>query len=232
MSRGFDFTVAYTFSKQIDDSRALTSGVGQQNYYDRRAERSISVYDQPHILAISYVYELPFGSGRPYLAGLGGFGRRLVSGWNLSGIHRYTSGNALSLSVVNTLPIFNGTLRPNAVAGAAPRAPEGSGGFDPNRDRWINPAAFSVPAAFTFGNTSRYLGWLRGPASLAESFAILKDTEIHERINLQFRTEISNIFNRTIFSDPQTNLSNANFGQITAQSNTPRVIQFGLKLIW
>src|SRR5262249_31807693 len=49
MSKGFDFTLAYTFSKQIDDSRALTSGVGQQNYYDRRAERSISVYDQPHI---------------------------------------------------------------------------------------------------------------------------------------------------------------------------------------
>jgi len=232
MSRGFDFTASYTFSKMIDDTRQFSTGVGQQNFYDRRAERSISVYDQPHILAISYVYELPFGPGRPHLSGLGGVGSRLVGGWNLSGIHRYTSGLPQSLAVTNTLPIFNGTLRPNSVAGVAQRAPEGAGGFDPNRDRWINPAAFSLPASFTFGNTSRYIGTLRGPASLAESFALLKDTSIHERIHLQFRTEISNPFNRVVFSDPQTNFSNANFGQIVAQSNTPRVIQFGLKLIW
>src|SRR5262249_41919212 len=63
MSRGFDFSVAYTFSKMIDDTRQFTTGVGQQNYYDRRGERSISVYEQPHILSISYVYELPFGPG-------------------------------------------------------------------------------------------------------------------------------------------------------------------------
>jgi len=233
LSRGFDFTVAYTFSKMIDDTRQQSTGVGQQNYYDRGAERSISVFDQPHILAISYIYELPFGPGRPYVSGIGGVGSRLVGGWNLSGIHRYTSGYPLSLSTTNTLPIFNGTLRPNSAAGVAPRGQEGPGGFDPNRDRWINPAAFSTPSSFTFGNTSRYLGWLRGPASRAESFALLKDTPIRaERINLQFRTEISNPFNRTVFSDPQTNLSNANFGQVVAQSNTPRVIQFGLKLIW
>ena len=142
------------------------------------------------------------------------------------------SGLPQSLSVINTLPIFNGTLRPNSVAGVDPRGQEGPGGFDPNRDRWINPAAFSVPAPFTFGNTSRYISTLRGPASLSESFAILKDTPIREQINLQFRTEISNPFNRTVFSDPQTNLSNPNFGQIVSQSNTPRVIQLGLKLIW
>jgi hypothetical protein len=232
MSRGFDFTVAYTFSKMIDDTRSFSTGVGQQNYYDRRAERAISVFDQPHILAISYIYELPFGPGRAHLSGLGGLGRRIVGGWNLSGIHRYTSGVPQSLSVTNTLPIFNGTLRPNSAPGVAPRGQEGPGGFDPNRDRWIDPAAFSAPPAFTFGNTSRYLSWLRGPASLSESFAILKDTPIREQINLQFRTEISNPFNRVVFSDPQTNFSNANFGQIGSQANTPRVIQLGLKLIW
>jgi hypothetical protein len=232
MSRGFDFSVAYTFSKMIDDTRQFTTGVGQQNYYDRRGERSISVYDQPHILSISYVYELPFGPGRPYLSGLGGVGKHLAGGWNLSGIQRYTSGLPQSLAVTNTLPIFNGTLRPNSVAGVAQRGQEGAGGFDPGRDRWINPAAFSTPAAFTFGNTSRYLATVRGPAARSESFALLKDTSVRENVNLQFRTEISNPFNRVVFSDPQTTLSNANFGQILSQSNTPRVIQLGLKLIW
>ena len=232
MSRGFDFSVAYTFSKMIDDTRQFTTGVGQQNYYDRRGERSISVYDQPHILSISYVYELPFGPGRPYLSGLGGVGKHLVGGWNLSGVQRYASGLPQSLAVTNTLPIFNVTLRPNSVAGVAQRGQEGTGGFDPGRDRWINPAAFSTPAAFTFGNTSRYLATVRGPGARSESFALLKDTAVRENVNLQFRTEISNPFNCVVFSDPQTTLSNANFGQILSQSNTPRVIQLGLKLIW
>ena len=232
MARGLDLSVSYTLAKMIDDTRQLSSGVEQQNYYDRRAERSISVYDQPHILAISYLYELPFGPGKPYGSALGGVGKRLVGGWNLSGIQRYTSGLPQSLAVTNTLPIFNGSLRPNAVAGAALRGEVGPGGFDPKRDRWINPAAFSTPAAFTFGNTSRYLASLRGPDANSESFAILKNTSIREGINLQFRTEIANPFNRVVFGDPQTTLSNANFGQILSQANGPRNIQFGLKLIW
>jgi hypothetical protein len=220
MSRGLDFTAAYTFSKMIDDTRQFSSGVGQQNYYDRQAERSISATDQPHILSFSYVYELPLARNRR------------IGGWTVSGIHRYASGLPQSLAVINTLPIFNGVLRPNAVLGVPQRAPVASGRFDPGRERWINPVAFAAPPAFRFGNTSRYLSSLRGPASLSESFAILKDTRIVELVKLQFRTEISNPFNRTVFGDPVTNLSAPNFGQITSQANTPRIIQFGLKLIW
>jgi len=229
MARGLDFTVAYTFSKAIDDTRSYGSGVGQQNYYDRRGERSLSVNDQPHILTFSYVYQLPFGAGKKYLSS--GAAGKVFGGWTVSGIQTYASGLALSLSVVNTLPIFNGLLRPNVVAGVSQRGIISLGRFDPGRDRWINPAAFVAPAPFTFGNTSRYVN-LRAPVNLSESFAILKNTSIRERMRIQFRMELSNPFNRTVFSAPVTSLSDPAFGQIQSQANSPRNIQLGLKFMF
>jgi hypothetical protein len=227
MAHGFQFTTAYTFSKAIDNTRGYGSGVGQQNYDDRGSERSLSAVDQPQILTFSYLYELPFGTGRRYLAK--GATGKIVGGWTFSGIQSYGSGTPLSLSVVNTLPIFNGLLRPNVVSGVPQRGTIGSGGFDPARDFWINKAAFVAPPAFTFGNTGRYIN-LRGPASLSESLAILKNTLLTERIRLQFRAEFANPFNRVVFSSPDTNLSNGTFGRILSQANSPRNVQLGLKL--
>jgi hypothetical protein len=232
MSYGLEATFAYTFSKAIDDTRQFSSGVGQQDYYNRRAERSIAAIDQPHIVTFSYVYELPFGPGHRFLSGAGGAAGKIVGGWSVSGIQSYKSGMPLSLSVTNTLPIFNGVLRPNAVLGVPQRAPVGTGGFDPARDRWINAAAFTTPPAFTFGNTARYLGSIRTPMSLTESVAVLKNTPITERFNLQFRLEISNPSNRVVFSSPATNLSAPSFGQIGGVAYNPRNIQMGLKLMW
>ncbi len=229
MSSGFQFTAAYTFSKTIDDTRQYGSGVGQQNYYDRRNERSLSVNDQPHILTLSYLYDLPFGTGRRYLST--GAVAKIFGGWTISGIHTYASGLPVSLSVINTLPIFNGLLRPNVVGGVPLRGAVGSGGFDPARDRWINPAAFAAPAAFTFGNAARYLN-LRGDWTRNESLAILKNTPITERVRVQFRTEFSNPFNRVVFGAPVTNFSDPAFGFVQSQANNPRNIQFGLKLLF
>jgi hypothetical protein len=123
-------------------------------------------------------------------------------------------------------------LRPNVALGTPVQPAFGAGGFDPGRDRWIDPAAFRVPAAFTFGNTARYLSYLRGPGSLAESIGVIKDTVITERLKWQFRFEVSNPLNRVVFSSPLTNLSALNFGQITSQGNSPRSIQLGMKLLW
>ena len=227
MSHGFFFTVAYTFSKAIDDTRGYGSGVGQQNYDNRAQERSLSAIDQPQLLTFSYLYELPFGPGKGHLTR--GFAGKAFGGWTLSGIQTYGSGTPLSLSLVNTLPIFNGLLRPNVVSGVPQRGAVGSNGFDPGPDYWINPAAFVAPPPFTFGNTARYIN-LRAPANLSESLAILKDTIFRERFKLQFRAEFANPSNRTIFSGPDSNLSDTTFGKVQSQANSPRNIQLGLKL--
>jgi Bacterial regulatory proteins, lacI family len=67
LSHGLVLNVAYTFSKSIDDTNGLSSGAGEQNYYNRRNGRSVSAWDLPQVLTISYVYALPFGPKQPFL---------------------------------------------------------------------------------------------------------------------------------------------------------------------
>ena len=230
---GLNFTASYTFSKSIDDTSQFGDVEGTfQDYYNRRAERSVSAENIPQILSFSYRYELPFGQGKAVASNWTGVAGKLVSGWIISGFHGYQSGLPISLITSNTLPLFNPGLRPNVVPGVPQRAPIGPGGFDPARDLWLNPAAFTQPPDFQFGNVGRFLANLRQPAIYSESMALLKDTRIAERFNLQFRLEISNPFNRVIFGGPSTDISSPDFGQIGSQANNPRNVQLGLKLMW
>ena len=102
-------------------------------------------------------------------------------------------------------------------------------GFDPNVNFFLSRDAFAAPPSLTFGNAPAYLP-VRQPAFKQESFGIFKDTRIAERLNLQFRTEMSNPFNRVVFGAPVGDLSAGNFGKITSVANSPRNIQFGLKM--
>jgi hypothetical protein len=82
-----------------------------------------------------------------------------------------------------------------------------------------------------YGSSPRYLH-VRGPGRLDESFAVFKDTKIAESVTHQFRMEITSPLNRTVFGNPNTNLASGNFGRITGTAASPRVIQFGMKLIF
>ncbi|MCZ2152207.1 MAG: TonB-dependent receptor [Bryobacterales bacterium] len=218
-SHGLASTLAYTFSKQLSDGAGFSDthgGVVRQNYYLR--EKSLYASDQTHILTLSFNYAIPFR-------------HRWLGGWSVSGVGAYSSGYPLAISTPNINSIIgNGGLRPN-YTGQPVRAPEGPGGFDPNRDAYLNRDAFSAPAPLTFGNTPVFLP-VRQPAFINESFGAFKDTRIAERFNLQFRMEISNPFNRVVFGAPTTDLSAANFGKIGGLGNSPRVIQFGLKMMF
>lgn len=216
MSKGFSNTVAYTFSKFLSDGAGRSDthgGVIRQNYFQR--EKGLYPSDQTHILSFSFNYMIPLK-------------HRWMGGWSTSGIGSYSSGYPLAISTsnINSL-IFNGGLRPN-LTGSAILNPSFS---DPNRDVFLNREAFSNPAALTFGNAPVYLN-VRQRAFITESFGVFKDTVIVERLKLQFRTEISNPLNRVVLGAPSTDFSAGNFGRISSQGNSPRVIQFGLKLIF
>ena len=103
--------------------------------------------------------------------------------------------------------------------------------FDPAVDQYLDKAAFATPASGQYGSSPRYLD-TRGPARIVESFAVFKDTKIHERVTHQLRMEITNPLNRTIFGNPVTNFAAGNFGRITGTAVSPRVIQFGMKVIF
>ena len=243
-SQGLAFLVSYTASKILTDTEAQIAvpfSVQAQDKFNRSAEKSISQNDYPQNLVMSYSYELPFGPGRKYV-NQGGVAGKLLGGWRFNGIHQYQSGAPLRVVLNNTLPGIGGdNLRPNLVAGAQKRSSVSAADFDPEKDVYINAAAFSIPAPYTLGNAPRWFGDLRKFAYLSEDFSIIKRTSIKERVSIEFRADFINAFNRVVFGSDvggnqfaavaNANLSDpATFGRVSAQTNIPRTIQFGLKV--
>jgi hypothetical protein len=226
--KGLDVQSAYTWAKTISDSDILAGGgPGGQTTYNRRLEKAIATTDVPHVFALAYSYELPFGRGRHWM-NVGGVTNAVLGGWVITGIHQYSVGTPLQLTANNSLPLFNAVLRPNVVAGQERR--NNVDNFDPARDLWINPAAFTVPSAFQFGTAARSYTDLRNPNFLNENFGLLKRFALTETARLTFRAEFFNAFNRVVFGGIQTNRSNAAFGRVTSQTNTPRQGQLALRL--
>ncbi|MBN8729683.1 MAG: TonB-dependent receptor [Acidobacteria bacterium] len=227
-AKGFDVLASYTWAKTISDSDVLAGGgQGGQTTFNRGLEKAIAITDIPHVFNLSYSYQLPFGPGQAFLRD-GGVMGKVVGGWVFTGIHQYASGVPIILTANNSLPLFNALLRPNVVAGATLAGKQEN--FDPAVDRWINPAAFSVPGALTFGTSARSHTSLRNPAGRNENFGLLKKIPLWERATLTFRAEMFNAFNRVVFAAPQANISNSAFGRISAQANTPRQGQMALRL--
>ena len=227
-SAGLSLMVSYTWSKWLTDAEAGEGWYdsGPLNNYNRKLEKSLSQTDIPQNVTISYVYELPIGKGKP--VNTTGVLNAFVGGWQISGTHRYQSGYPLGIGVNNTLPIFSGQ-RPVCYAGVNPYASY-SGRFDPGKDVYINPAAFGTPAPFTFGDCPRTLPNLRGFPFFNEDFALSKHIRYWERLDPELRFEVFNAFNRVIFSNPATNISNTGFGKVGGQANQPRLAQVGLHL--
>jgi hypothetical protein len=179
---------------------------------------------------VSYVRDLPFGKGQKFLSNVSGAADKVISGWGINGVSTFQSGFPLGLTTnVNLSNSFGGGSRPNVVAGCHDGI---SGSAQSRLNEWFNTSCFTQPAAFTFGDESRLDPTLRGPGINNWDFALFKTTSITERVGLQFRTEVFNLFNRVQFGGPGVAVGNPSFGVISSQTNNPRLIQFALRLIY
>jgi outer membrane receptor protein involved in Fe transport len=229
-SRGLTVNGSYTFSKLIDLATGqfageLLSNAGFQNFNNLRADRSLSALDAPHRLVINGLYSLPFGAGRKFNPK--GFGGALLNGWEVSAIYTFQSGGPLAFSsATNTNFSQGGGQRPDLIGD--PKLADG----ERSLTRWFNTAAFASPAAYAFGTAPRSLGTVRSDGISGVDFSIVKNTKLYEAVALQFRAEFFNLTNTVRFAPPNTSFGSAAFGQVSAQSNQPRVVQFALKLIY
>jgi hypothetical protein len=235
LSKGFSILAAYTFSKEIDDMVPSVNGFpgesfaggALQNYYNLHNERALSSWDTPQTLVISYVYELPFGAGKPFLNG-GGLLDKIVGGWQINGNTTFQSGPPLQITGGNSSGTLAGTQRPNWNG----QNPTLSGPITDRLLRYFNTSDFSFNAPFTFGSAPRLMPDLRGPGVNNFDISIFKNTHITERYELQFRAESFNAFNRVQFGIPNTNINSNAFGVISSQQNSPRNIQLALRLLF
>jgi hypothetical protein len=162
------------------------------------------------------------------LGNVNGIADKVVSGWGINGISTFQRGFPLGFSTAENLTnSYGGGSRPNVVSGVNKSIP---GSATSRLNEWFNVAAFSQPPAFTFGGESRTDPVLRGQGVNNWDFALFKNTGLTERLELQFRAEFFNLFNRVQFGDPGTTLGTPQFGEVTSQMNQPRLIQFGLRL--
>jgi len=229
-SSGLQFRASYTWSKFINDGAESaqagnTFGTGPQNPLNTlAAERALSADDVPHSFLFSWTYELPTLQGRnPFI-------KHLFGGWGFSGIFRIESARPLNIVMANDLGsvLFNSQKRPNVVPGVDP-TPLSEDEFEPGMS-FFNPAAFEDPGNLQFGNAARRLNDVRGFTNWVEDFNFYKNIPLSERFNMKFEAQFGNIFNRVVFCDPDTNFSSPTFGQVFAQCNSPRSVQFGLRV--
>jgi hypothetical protein len=222
-SKGVTFEGNYTWAKAMD------TGSSYQDSYDVLGFRSVSSVHIPHRFVFSGLYELPVGRGRVFGSDMSRVADALIGGWQVNGILVVQSGDPLSIGAGNTAGLFNETIRANTNGQKAAL----SGDARTRLNRWFDTSTFSQPAPFTLGNLSANIADLRGHHVNNLDFSLFKVFGLTETMRLQFRAEAFNALNRVRFSNPNTNVNaGSNFGVITAQSNAPRQIQFGLKLLF
>jgi hypothetical protein len=239
-SNGLSFRGVYTWSKALDDGDSLnqtTAGNAPgliSNPYDIKGDWGPATYDVRNVGVVSVVYDLPFGKGKQFANSFSGFGNTMIIGWSVDSIITALNGFPFTAQLSYN-PSNNGDTR-------NPVRPFANPNFTGNPiigtpTQWYNPAFFLQPppnSAF-WGNATR--NNLVGPGLVTWDFSASKNTQLRERLSLQFRAEIFNLLNRANFNTPNLitftpSGVSGTAGAITSTSTTARQVQFALKLIW
>ena len=214
IARGFQINASYTSSKSLDYNSLSSQGVVVQNSYNLRGDRGLSDFDARQRLVANAIYDLPF------------HGNRLASGWQVAAIVVSQTGNPVNILTTNsTVTGMANTLRPDVYG---PIAILG------NPDRWFDTSVFTSVARF--GNLGRNV--IIGPGFNNTDFSITKNTQVNERMRVQFRAEIFDLFNHPNFGQPGNVVGSPNFGRITStrfptgELGSSRQVQFGIKLLF
>jgi Carboxypeptidase regulatory-like domain len=239
-SHGLQIRGVYTYSKALDDGDSMNTSVATNSpafvsnpLNPLQSDYGRASFDVRSAAVINATYDLPFG--RRTGSGDSRWWNGAFGNWQISGIETLVSGlpftPQLSYNPSNDGDSRN-PVRPSLNPAFTGSIVEGGPGqyFDPN--------AFIQPLANTYGNAPR--NFLQGPGLAETDFSVSKKFLFTERINLQFRAELFNIFNRTNFNNPNpvvftsatSVLPSATAGVITSTSTTSRQVQFGLKLLW
>jgi Carboxypeptidase regulatory-like domain/TonB-dependent Receptor Plug Domain len=247
------FTLAYTYGHSIDNSSGFRNRSSQVPYYNINQFRGSSDFDASHRLTFSGGWDLPFD--RAWSSGPS----RLVKGWSLYPILSWQTGFPLSISDQFS---FNPALPGPSGAGDGYLASAvfASGvtqlqTFDPKSNpsslsgqcSSVRCAWFFNPNDLTFipaGGTGYGLprNFFRGPGLTNLDISLVKSTQIFENLKAELRLDAFNVFNHAEFANPDTNIFDNTFGQITQTANEarainpedqvggPRILQVALKL--
>ena len=230
-SHGLQLLASFTGGKLLDDNSQTVTFLGasgtKQDYYNRKAEKSLSAQDVSKRLVISGNYVVPVGRHQKFLGNLPKPLDFAIGGWQTNAI--YTTQTAIPFAISNggnNTQIGNPGQRPNNNGTSAKK----SGPIDQRLNAYFDPSVFTQAGNFTFGNTSRFSPDLRGPSQFNLDFSVFKNFKFKEKLTTQFRMEAFNGFNHPTWGNPGLTVNSpATFGVITA-ANGNRTIQAAIKL--
>jgi hypothetical protein len=245
MGSGFSILNSLTLSQTKDNRAGSLEGAGTgasgnfpapQSFYNLESDFSAGTYSQPYNNTTSFVFELPFGTGRRFAGNASPALNVLIGGWQIAGANVISAGEPFTLiyspaaafQVSGIQQDFRGAnnYRPNVIGEVLVPGDQRTVLNWLNRDAVVIPTDPSQP----FGNASRN-GW-RGPLVWQVDMGAFKRLALPWRTsNLEFRAEFFNLFNRTNFRAPSgnsINRSQASFGTLTATYD-PRIIQLAVK---
>lgn len=221
LSGGLVAVFNYTLMKMFESTGYLNNG------FDTRPWRALASIDRTHRIALTALYDLPFGRSRWIARNVTGVADKLITGWQLNVIGEIQSGTP--------------TLMPNAIL----RQPSVKiAESERTLDHWFdnstrnNPRpdggyAWDVIPPNDFRVVNERMSDVRDPWRPQWAFSLFKNTAINETKTLQFRVEAFNALNTPIFGGPDTGVTSVRFGRITPnQINFPRHIQLGLRFVF
>ncbi len=230
-SRGMTFLANYTFAKDLSNAPDFRSPMFEsavpQNSSDLNAEKGPGC-DVRHRFALSAVYDVPAMNLSNFVGtGFSHAVRALTENWSLSTLYQVQSGFPLTISV------FGDTANSGTVLGDNPVRANVTGQpvFGPGTQtaaEWFNPAAFAVPAAYTFGNAGR--NTVYGPGMQTLDLALQREFGITEKTRFQFRAEFFNALNHTNLGTPDRFVNTPQFGTITEAATPGREIQLSARI--
>jgi hypothetical protein len=227
MSNGLSLMLNYQFSKAIDDASETQAwevgDTGTRDAYNWNLDRSISAHDIPQSLAATLVYDIPVGKGRPFGNNMNKVADFVAGGWQVATIMNFQTGIPDHMSASNNG--FGFAYQPPNIANGNNVSLN-----NPTVQQWFNTSAVLAPAPFTIGTAPRRIEQLRQDGVHAADVSIMKNFIIREPLKMQFRAEFFNISNTPQFAAPNTTVGSSTFGQVTGLWNTPRDVQFGLRL--
>jgi hypothetical protein len=213
MAHGLQFNASYTWSHSIDENSRNNQGIVVQDSTNIFSSVGSSDYDARHRFVFNAIYDLPFKSNR------------IVGGWSIAPIVSLQSGNPFNIVVAS--PAITGvgnTVRPNLTATPVIKG-------DPLSNWFVDPTVFVAPTN-AFGTVGR--NSFVGPGFDDVDLALIKNTKVTERMNVQFRADAFDLFNHPNYGQPSGTVGSV--GTIsstrfpTGDSGSSRQLQLALKL--
>jgi Carboxypeptidase regulatory-like domain len=237
LGHGLQFRGVYTFSKALDDGDNVNTSVATNspafvaNPLDPKSDYGRASFDIRHAGVINATYDIPFGRGN---ANGNGWVERVLGNWQVSAIETLQSGLPFTPQLSYN-PSNDGDTRNPVRPSVNPNFTGSAINGGPNL--YFNPSAFIQPLPGTYGNVGR--NTLPGPSLVETDISAAKKFAFSERLGLQFRAEVFNLFNHTNFNTPNpvvyagaTGGPSPTAGVITSTATSSRQVQFGLKLSW